>query len=168
MLTYLLYQTLLRQPTTTHSSKTGGVTSCKGRRLQKRSNLSLSCLPQSNTYTKQGCGLTASFYPLQGRKKLKECEDGQTAGPLFGTLYGMHALRLLWALGLQILYNGQQFAGPLLLKQITTFLQNSRYNLGVSTWATHFCDSNVSHLGKDVCVVLKVSTGSQECCELLT
>ena len=69
---------------------------------------------------------------LQGRKKLKQCEDGQTAGPLFKTLYGMHALRLLWALGLQILYNGQQFAGPLLLKQITTFLQNSRYNLGVS------------------------------------
>ena len=39
----------------------------------------------------------------------------------------MHAIPLAWALLLQLGYNAQQFAGPLLLKKITTFLTNSRY-----------------------------------------
>lgn len=39
----------------------------------------------------------------------------------------MHAIPLAWALLLQIGYNAQQFAGPLLLKKITTFLTNSTY-----------------------------------------
>ena len=68
----------------------------------------------------------------QGRAILKRTEDGQTAGPLFKTLYGIHAIPLAWALFLQILYNGQQFAGPLLLKKITTFLNDSVYGLAVS------------------------------------
>jgi hypothetical protein len=68
---------------------------------------------------------------LQGRVLLKKTEDGQTAGPLFKTLYAIHGIPLAWALGLQILYSGQQFAGPLLLKQITTFLDDSVYGLAV-------------------------------------
>ncbi|KAL0031798.1 hypothetical protein WJX79_007928 [Trebouxia sp. C0005] len=65
----------------------------------------------------------------KGRVLLKKTEDGQTAGPLFRTLYAIHGIPLAWALALQILYSGQQFAGPLLLKQITTFLDNSVYGL---------------------------------------
>ncbi|DBB06529.1 TPA: hypothetical protein ACH3X1_012074 [Trebouxia sp. C0004] len=65
----------------------------------------------------------------KGRVLLKKTEDGQTAGPLFKTLYAIHGIPLAWALALQILYSGQQFAGPLLLKQITTFLDNSVYGL---------------------------------------
>ncbi len=68
---------------------------------------------------------------MQGRVLLKKTEDGQTAGPLFKTLYAIHGIPLAWALALQILYSGQQFAGPLLLKQITTFLDNSVYGLAV-------------------------------------
>ena len=73
---------------------------------------------------------------LQGRAILKKTEDGQTAGPLFKTLYGIHAIPLAWALFLQILYNGQQFAGPLLLKKITTFLDQTVYGLAVSPLLT--------------------------------
>ncbi|KAL3154179.1 hypothetical protein ABBQ32_013696 [Trebouxia sp. C0010 RCD-2024] len=65
----------------------------------------------------------------KGRTLLKRTEDGQTAGPLFKTLYGIHAIPLAWALLLQLGYNAQQFAGPLLLKKITTFLNNSVYGL---------------------------------------
>ena len=39
----------------------------------------------------------------------------------------MHAVPLAFALLLQLGYNAQQFAGPLLLKKITTFLTNSAY-----------------------------------------
>lgn len=39
----------------------------------------------------------------------------------------MHAIPLAFALLLQLGYNAQQFAGPLLLKKITTFLTNSAY-----------------------------------------
>ncbi len=76
-------------------------------------------------------------WDLQGRALLKRTEDGQTAGPLFKTLYGIHAIPLAWALALQIVYSGQQFAGPLLLKQITTFLDNSVYGLAVGL--VHSC-----------------------------
>lgn len=69
----------------------------------------------------------AAYLGLQGRALLKRTEDGQTAGPLFKTLYGMHAIPLAFALLLQLGYNAQQFAGPLLLKKITTFLTNSAY-----------------------------------------
>ena len=68
---------------------------------------------------------------MQGRALLRKTEDGQTAGPLFKTLYAIHGIPLAWALALQILYSGQQFAGPLLLKQITTFLDDSVYGLAV-------------------------------------
>lgn len=68
-----------------------------------------------------------TYLQLQGRALLKRTEDGQTAGPLFKTLYGMHAIPLAFALLLQLGYNAQQFAGPLLLKKITTFLTNSAY-----------------------------------------
>ena len=62
--------------------------------------------------------------PAQGREKLELTKDGKIAAFLWKTLWARHKGTLLASLALQGVYSAFNFAGPVILNKIVTFLQN--------------------------------------------
>lgn len=62
------------------------------------------------------------WHALQGAEKIKAAAEGKTSRFLLRTIWGRHKWRILSALVLQCFYSGIQFAGPIMLNQITKIL----------------------------------------------
>ncbi len=60
----------------------------------------------------------------QGREKLERTRNGKIAAFLWKTLWARHKATLMASLALQGVYSAFNFAGPVILNKIVTFLQN--------------------------------------------
>ena len=63
----------------------------------------------------------------KGDERVKEAEKGLSARFVFLTILTRHWKRIGYAMGLQLLYSGVQFVGPLMLNEITKILTNAEY-----------------------------------------
>ena len=61
---------------------------------------------------------------VQGREKLERTRNGKIAAFLWKTLWARHRGTLMASLALQGVYSAFNFAGPVILNKIVTFLQN--------------------------------------------
>ena len=64
------------------------------------------------------------LFGAQGREKLERTRDGKIAAFLWKTLWARHKGTLMASLALQGVYSAFNFAGPVILNKIVTFLQN--------------------------------------------
>ena len=53
---------------------------------------------------------------------MESARQGKSSGFLLVTIWRQHMWRILLAVALQCFYSGIQFAGPIMLNQITTIL----------------------------------------------
>lgn len=58
----------------------------------------------------------------QGKESIEAAVQGKTSRFLLRSIWGRHQWRILFALALQLFYSGIQFAGPIMLNQITKIL----------------------------------------------
>ena len=70
------------------------------------------------------CWKFNAFFRAQGREKLERTRDGKIAAFLWKTLWARHKGTLMVSLALQGVYSAFNFAGPVILNKIVTFLQN--------------------------------------------
>ena len=62
---------------------------------------------------------------VQGRAKLKRTAQGKIAGYLWNSLWQRHKRMMMVSLFLQFIYSAFNFAGPVLLNKVVTFLTSS-------------------------------------------
>ena len=86
---------------------------------------------QSGRYSRQRDGLLCGpvtdwtrHAGAQGREKLERTRNGKIAAFLWKTLWARHKGTLMASLALQGVYSAFNFAGPVILNKIVTFLQN--------------------------------------------